>query len=106
MLGHQAAQTGQLYIDDLSLLAIINGAVAKGTAPDLSGWRPEAARNSFAGTDSYIKGLTAPVGVPVTNIPSSHGVTQFSAPTGRTSVRDDASCCGQVTAITVTPTAS
>jgi hypothetical protein len=37
------------YID-LSLLAIINGAVAAGTAPDLSGWRPDAAQNSFAGT--------------------------------------------------------
>jgi hypothetical protein len=37
------------YID-LSLLAIINGAVASGTAPDLSGWRPDNAQNSFAGT--------------------------------------------------------
>ncbi|KAB8180940.1 DUF4331 family protein [Microbispora catharanthi] len=37
------------YID-LSLLAIVNGAVAKGIAADLSKWRPEAARNSFAGT--------------------------------------------------------
>jgi hypothetical protein len=37
------------YID-LSLLAIVNGAVAKGTAVDLSGWQPEKARNSFAGT--------------------------------------------------------
>ncbi len=37
------------YID-LSLLAIIDAAVAKGTAADLSGWRPEAAKNSFAGT--------------------------------------------------------
>jgi hypothetical protein len=37
------------YID-LSLLAIVNGAVAKGTAADLSGWNPREARNSFAGT--------------------------------------------------------
>jgi hypothetical protein len=37
------------YID-LSLLALVNGAVAAGTVPDLSGWRPEAAQNSFAGT--------------------------------------------------------
>jgi hypothetical protein len=37
------------YID-LSLLARVNGAVAGGTAPDLSGWRPEGAQNSFAGT--------------------------------------------------------
>jgi hypothetical protein len=40
------------YID-LSLLAIINGAVATGTAPDLSKWRPENAANSFAGTTVY-----------------------------------------------------
>jgi len=40
------------YID-LSLLAIINEAVAKGTAVDLSGWRPAEARNSFAGTMVY-----------------------------------------------------
>jgi len=37
------------YID-LSLLARVNAAVAKGTAPDLSGWRPDGAQNSFAGT--------------------------------------------------------
>jgi len=36
------------YID-LSLLSIINGAIAKGTSADLSGWRPERAANSFAG---------------------------------------------------------
>jgi uncharacterized protein DUF4331 len=37
------------YID-LSLLGIVNGAVKNGTAVDLSAWRPENARNSFAGT--------------------------------------------------------
>jgi len=37
------------YID-LSLLGIVDDAVAKGTALDLSGWQPEKARNSFAGT--------------------------------------------------------
>jgi hypothetical protein len=37
------------YID-LSLLAIVNGAVKNGTAVDLSAWRPEHAKNSFAGT--------------------------------------------------------
>jgi hypothetical protein len=57
--GHTAAAGGirlwagriadSFYID-LSLLAIINGAVASGTAPDLSKWRPENAANSFAGT--------------------------------------------------------
>jgi Domain of unknown function (DUF4331) len=41
--------TDSFYID-LSLLAIVNGAVATGTAADLSGWRPENAKNSFAGT--------------------------------------------------------
>jgi Domain of unknown function (DUF4331) len=35
---------------DLSLLAIVNGAVANGTAPDLSAWRPDKAQNSFAGS--------------------------------------------------------
>ncbi|MGD0702014.1 MAG: DUF4331 family protein [Trebonia sp.] len=37
------------YID-LSLLGIVNGAVANGTAVDLSGWHPDKARNSFAGS--------------------------------------------------------
>jgi hypothetical protein len=37
------------YID-LSVLAVINGAVAKGTAVDLSDWRPQQAQNSFKGT--------------------------------------------------------
>ena len=35
---------------DLSLLAIVNGAVANGTAVDLSAWRPDKAQNSFAGS--------------------------------------------------------
>src|SRR5262249_49791976 len=37
------------YID-LALLAKVNGPVANGTAVDLSDWRPENAKNSFAGT--------------------------------------------------------
>ena len=41
--------TDSFYID-LSLLAIVNWAVAKGTAADLSAWRPQDAQNSFAGT--------------------------------------------------------
>jgi Domain of unknown function (DUF4331) len=45
-----AGRIADSFYIDLSLLAIINGAVATGTAPDLSGWRPEGARNSFAGT--------------------------------------------------------
>jgi hypothetical protein len=45
-----AGRIGDSFYIDLSLLALINGAVATGTAPDLSGWRPENAQNSFAGT--------------------------------------------------------
>ncbi len=45
-----AGRIADAFYIDLSLLAIINGAVANGTAPDLSGWRPEAAQNSFADT--------------------------------------------------------
>jgi hypothetical protein len=37
------------YID-LSLLAKVNGAVKDGTAVDLSGWKPQDAKNSFVGT--------------------------------------------------------
>jgi hypothetical protein len=45
-----AGRIADSFYIDLSLLALINGAVAAGTAPDLSGWRPQAAQNSFAGT--------------------------------------------------------
>ncbi len=45
-----AGRIADSFYIDLSLLAIINEAVAKGTAADLSGWRPEAAQNSFAGS--------------------------------------------------------
>jgi Domain of unknown function (DUF4331) len=45
-----AGRIGDSFYIDLSLLGLINGAVASGTAPDLSGWRPEAAQNSFADT--------------------------------------------------------
>ena len=45
-----AGRIADSFYIDLSLLAIINGALASGTAPDLSGWRPEGAQNSFAGT--------------------------------------------------------
>jgi len=41
--------TDSFYID-LSLLAIVNGAVKNGSAVDLSGWRPDHAQNSFAHT--------------------------------------------------------
>jgi hypothetical protein len=45
-----AGRIADSFYIDLSLLAIVNGAVANGTAPDLSGWRPDQAKNSFAGT--------------------------------------------------------
>jgi hypothetical protein len=45
-----AGRIADSFYIDLSLLAKINGAVKSGTAVDLSGWRPENAKNSFAGT--------------------------------------------------------
>jgi hypothetical protein len=45
-----AGRIGDSFYIDLSLLAIVNGAVADGTAPDMSAWRPENAQNSFANT--------------------------------------------------------
>ena len=44
-----AGRIADSFYIDLSLLAIVNEAVAKGTAPDLSAWRPDQARNSFSG---------------------------------------------------------
>ena len=45
-----AGRIADSFYIDLSLLAIVNGAVKNGTAVDLSGWHPENAANSFAGT--------------------------------------------------------
>ena len=45
-----AGRIADPFYIDLSLLAIVNGAVARGTAVDLSAWRPDKAQNSFAGT--------------------------------------------------------
>ncbi len=45
-----AGRIADSFYIDLSLLAIFNGAIANGTAADLSGWRPEKAQNSFAGS--------------------------------------------------------
>ena len=45
-----AGRIADAFYIDLSLLAIINGAIAQGTAPDLSGWHPDSAQNSFANT--------------------------------------------------------
>jgi hypothetical protein len=48
-----AGRIADSFYIDLSLLALVNAAIANGTAPDLSGWRPEAAQNSFAGSLVY-----------------------------------------------------
>jgi len=45
-----AGRIADSFYIDLSLLALVNAAVAAGTAPDLSGWRPAGAQNSFAGS--------------------------------------------------------
>ena len=45
-----AGRIGDPFYIDLSLLAIVNASVLKGTAADWSGWRTQDAKNSFAGT--------------------------------------------------------
>jgi hypothetical protein len=45
-----AGRIADPFYIDLSLLGIVNAAVKNGTAVDLSAWRPENAKNSFAGT--------------------------------------------------------
>jgi hypothetical protein len=45
-----AGKISDSFYIDLSLLAIVNGAVAKGAAPDLAAWNPQNAQNSFGGT--------------------------------------------------------
>ena len=55
-----AGRIADSFYIDLSLLALINGAVAQGTAPDLSGWRPHDAKNSFAGSLVYSIVLEVP----------------------------------------------
>jgi len=45
-----AGRIADSFYIDLSLLARINEAVAKGTAPDLAGWQPDKAVNGFAGS--------------------------------------------------------
>ncbi len=54
-----AGRIGDSFYIDLSLLALIDAAVANGTAPDLSGWRPEDAKNSFAG--SFVQSIVLEV---------------------------------------------
>lgn len=43
-----AGRIADPFYIDLSLLAIVNGAVRSGSPVDLSGWRPAGAQNSFA----------------------------------------------------------
>jgi hypothetical protein len=45
-----AGRIADSFYIDLSLLEMVNGAIKKGTAVDLSAWRPREAKNSFAGT--------------------------------------------------------
>lgn len=45
-----AGRIADSFYVDLSLLAIVNGAVAKGAAVDLPAWHPASAQNTFAGT--------------------------------------------------------
>jgi len=45
-----AGHVNDSFYVDLSLLAIVNGAVADGTSVDLSSWHPDQAKNSFAGS--------------------------------------------------------
>ena len=45
-----AGRIADPFYVDLDELALINAAVKNGTSPDLSAWRAESARNSFAGT--------------------------------------------------------
>jgi len=45
-----AGRIADPFYIDLSLLAIINGAVKSGSAADLTGWQPDNAQNSFAST--------------------------------------------------------
>jgi hypothetical protein len=45
-----AGRIADSFYVDLSLLAKVNGAVKDGSAVDLSGWRPENAKNNFTGT--------------------------------------------------------
>jgi hypothetical protein len=44
-----AGRIADSFYIDLSLLAIVNGAVKNGTAVELSAWHPQDAKNSFAG---------------------------------------------------------
>ena len=59
-----AGRIADSFYIDLSLLAMVNGAVKKGTAVDLSAWRPEDAQNSFAGTTVDRSCWRSPTSIP------------------------------------------
>lgn len=54
-----AGRIGDAFYIDLSLLSMVNSAVRKGTALDLSQWHPQRATNSFAGT--YVESIVLEV---------------------------------------------
>jgi hypothetical protein len=68
-----AGRIADSFYIDLSLLAIIDEAVANGTAVDLGRWRPDEARNSFAGTT--VESI-------VLEVPHSHPLLRPSASAG------------------------
>jgi hypothetical protein len=45
-----AGRIADSFYIELSLLGIVNGVIKNGTAVDLSAWRPDEAKNSFADT--------------------------------------------------------
>ena len=55
-----AGHVKDAFYVDLALLSIVNGAVANGTAADLSGWHPDQAANSFA--DSTVRTIVLEIG--------------------------------------------
>jgi Domain of unknown function (DUF4331) len=68
-----AGKISDSFYIDLSLLAIVNGAVARGAAPDLAAWDPENAQNSFGGTS--VRSI-------VLEVPHSHPLLRPGARTG------------------------
>ena len=59
-----AGRIADSFYIDLSLLAIINGAVASGTSPDLSKWRPENAANASPAPSSTRSCWRSPTSTP------------------------------------------
>jgi Domain of unknown function (DUF4331) len=68
-----AGKVSDSFYIDLSLLSIVNGAVPRGTPPDLAGWNPANAQNSFSGTS---------VRTIVLEVPHSHPLLRPGARTG------------------------